>query len=183
VADVALAPFLTELARLLGLVDIQVRYQPCFAPSGNDVSLVIGHGGFGFTSRMWWLTLDTIDPMNVVIADGAVSTESKTSDPGLFWVGSCPFIMNYFTLLHVVIAALFISLLSSFHSLYGNLMFIAGYTRCCIFVWIYDLDHRSTTCPVARTAAQAPESLLWLWHIHRLREGKRDTTQHLPCCY
>ncbi|KAH9484717.1 Xylooligosaccharide oxidase [Psilocybe cubensis] len=45
-----------------------------------------GHGGYGFTSRKWGLTLDTIQAIDVVLADGTILngvSNSKHSD--LFW--------------------------------------------------------------------------------------------------
>ncbi|KAJ7579209.1 glucooligosaccharide oxidase [Mycena floridula] len=45
-----------------------------------------GHGGFGFASRMWGLTLDTILQVDVVLANGTLITEaSLTNYPDLFW--------------------------------------------------------------------------------------------------
>lgn len=44
-----------------------------------------GHGGFGFTSRMWGLTLDTITSLDVVLANGSIVTASETQNPDLFW--------------------------------------------------------------------------------------------------
>jgi FAD/FMN-containing dehydrogenase len=46
------------------------------------------HGGFGYTSRMWGITLDTILSMEVVLADGSITCVSKTENPDLFWVSS-----------------------------------------------------------------------------------------------
>lgn len=45
-----------------------------------------GHGGFGYTSRMWGLSLDTIVKMDVALADGSLVTASKDENPDLFWV-------------------------------------------------------------------------------------------------
>jgi len=44
-----------------------------------------GYGGFGFTSRMWGLTLDTINAINVVLADGTVVRATSSTDSDLFW--------------------------------------------------------------------------------------------------
>lgn len=49
-------------------------------------SVLIAYGGFGFTSRLWGLTLDTIISMNLVLANGTVTTASKSVNPDLFWV-------------------------------------------------------------------------------------------------
>lgn len=37
-------------------------------------------------SRMWGTTLDTIVEMEVVLADGTITTASKTKNLDLFWV-------------------------------------------------------------------------------------------------
>ncbi|KAF8194117.1 glucooligosaccharide oxidase [Pholiota molesta] len=44
-----------------------------------------GHGGYGFTSRKWGLTLDTVQSLDVVLADGSIITASSTSNTDLFW--------------------------------------------------------------------------------------------------
>lgn len=44
------------------------------------------HGGYGMASRMWGTTLDTILEMEVVLADGTITTASKTKNQDLFWV-------------------------------------------------------------------------------------------------
>lgn len=44
------------------------------------------HGGYGFASRMWGTTLDTILEMEVVLADGSIVTTSRTQNEDLFWV-------------------------------------------------------------------------------------------------
>ena len=48
-----------------------------------------GHGGYGFTSRKWGLTLDPIVPLDVVIANGDIITANETNYSDLFWVSSC----------------------------------------------------------------------------------------------
>ncbi|KAF9556534.1 FAD-binding domain-containing protein [Agrocybe pediades] len=44
-----------------------------------------GYGGYGFTARMWGLTLDNILSIQVVLADGSITTASSTSNSDLFW--------------------------------------------------------------------------------------------------
>ncbi|KAJ6582397.1 glucooligosaccharide oxidase [Mycena capillaripes] len=44
-----------------------------------------GHGGYGLTSRMWGLTLDRIRQVEIVLANGRVTTASLTENPDLFW--------------------------------------------------------------------------------------------------
>ena len=59
----------------------------------TDVIISVGigghftHGGFGFTSRMWGLSLDTIVGMDVVLSSGIIVHTNATSDPDLFFVG------------------------------------------------------------------------------------------------
>ncbi|KAF9456046.1 glucooligosaccharide oxidase [Collybia nuda] len=43
------------------------------------------YGGFGFTSRMWGLTLDTITAVNMVLANGTIATASNDRHSDLFW--------------------------------------------------------------------------------------------------
>ena len=45
-----------------------------------------GYGGYGFTSRMWGLTLDTIQSLEVVLANGTIANVSSTNYPDLFFV-------------------------------------------------------------------------------------------------
>jgi hypothetical protein len=45
-----------------------------------------GYGGYGFTSRKWGLTLDTIQSLEVVLANGTIVTVSLTNHPDLFFV-------------------------------------------------------------------------------------------------
>ncbi|KAJ7089829.1 glucooligosaccharide oxidase [Mycena belliarum] len=51
-----------------------------------------GYGGFGFTSRAWGLTLDTIKSATVVLANGTIVTASSKVNTDLFWAirGSSP---------------------------------------------------------------------------------------------
>lgn len=44
------------------------------------------HGGFGYSSRNWGLTLDTITAMDVTLANGSSIKTSKTSYPDIFYV-------------------------------------------------------------------------------------------------
>jgi FAD/FMN-containing dehydrogenase len=48
-----------------------------------------GHGGFGFTSRMWGLALDTIVRATVILANGTILTTSESQHNDLFWVSLC----------------------------------------------------------------------------------------------
>ncbi|OAV99593.1 hypothetical protein PTTG_09620 [Puccinia triticina 1-1 BBBD Race 1] len=42
-------------------------------------------GGYGFSSRMWGLTLDQITEHEIVLANGTIVTSSATVNPDLFW--------------------------------------------------------------------------------------------------
>jgi FAD/FMN-containing dehydrogenase len=44
------------------------------------------HGGWGYTSRAWGLTLDHIVEMQVVLANGTETRASPDSNPDLYWV-------------------------------------------------------------------------------------------------
>lgn len=66
----------------------------------NDYGQGIGHGtcpyvgigghssfgGFGFASRLWGMVLDVIVSMDLVLANGTMTTASKTENTELFWV-------------------------------------------------------------------------------------------------
>lgn len=55
------------------------------------------YGGYGFTSRMWGLTLDNIASIDVVLANGTLVTTSHQNHPDLFWVTSTiPLYQNLF---------------------------------------------------------------------------------------
>ena len=47
-------------------------------------SLGPAFGGWGITSRMWGLTLDTVQSLDIVLANGTIATVSGSDD--LFWV-------------------------------------------------------------------------------------------------
>lgn len=44
------------------------------------------HGGFGYSSRAWGLTLDTITAMDVTLANGSTVHTTSTSYPDIFYV-------------------------------------------------------------------------------------------------
>ncbi|KAG6898971.1 hypothetical protein C0993_002150, partial [Termitomyces sp. T159_Od127] len=48
-------------------------------------SLRTAFGGFGFTSRMWGLTLDTVKAINTVLANGTIIRATAENHPDLFW--------------------------------------------------------------------------------------------------
>jgi hypothetical protein len=49
-------------------------------------SRALAYGGFGFTSRLWGLALDAITSIDIVLANGTMTTASKRLNPDLFWV-------------------------------------------------------------------------------------------------
>ncbi|KAG6875263.1 hypothetical protein C0993_010113, partial [Termitomyces sp. T159_Od127] len=49
-------------------------------------SLRTAFGGFGFTSRMWGLTLDTVKAINTVLANGTIIRATAENHPDLFWL-------------------------------------------------------------------------------------------------
>lgn len=55
--------------------------------TGNFLIFDLAFGGWGFTSRMWGLTLDNIRSLDVVLANGTIATLSSKAYPDLFWVG------------------------------------------------------------------------------------------------
>ncbi|KAJ7199948.1 glucooligosaccharide oxidase [Mycena pura] len=44
-----------------------------------------GHGGYGYMSRMWGLTLDVVLSATVVLSDGRIVTASNASNADLYW--------------------------------------------------------------------------------------------------
>ena len=62
--------------------------QVCLFPIKWEQKLDVcaGHGGFGFTSRMWGLTLDVVEAADIVLANGTLAHVSKTQNSDLLWV-------------------------------------------------------------------------------------------------
>jgi FAD/FMN-containing dehydrogenase len=48
-------------------------------------------GGFAYASRLWGLVLDVIESIDLVLANGTITTASKDHNPELFWVSYCFF--------------------------------------------------------------------------------------------
>ncbi|KAJ7648731.1 glucooligosaccharide oxidase [Mycena polygramma] len=73
----------------LGDIALGLNAHGCAIPHGIYAYVGIGghsgHGGWGFTSRMWGLTLDRIRQLEVVLSNGTVTTASLTANPDLFW--------------------------------------------------------------------------------------------------
>lgn len=61
-----------------------------FNSSNISHSFNAAYGGFGFTSRMWGLALDTISTINMVLANGTIITVNDQNNSDLFWVGYKP---------------------------------------------------------------------------------------------
>ncbi|KAK0461739.1 glucooligosaccharide oxidase [Desarmillaria tabescens] len=78
-----------ETGNRLGDVAFALNNQGRAIPHGSCPYVGIGGhvsgGGFGFTSRMWGLTLDAAQSMTVVLANGTIVTASSTSNADLFW--------------------------------------------------------------------------------------------------
>ena len=53
-----------------------------------------GYGGYGFTSRKWGLTLDTIQSLEVVLANSTIANVSQTNYPDLFFVSIRVFVLE-----------------------------------------------------------------------------------------
>ncbi|KAJ7579210.1 glucooligosaccharide oxidase [Mycena floridula] len=78
-----------ETGNTLGDVALALNKEGLALPHGSCAYVGIGghsgHGGFGFSSRLFGLTLDTISEINLVLADGTVTSASKSLNPDLFW--------------------------------------------------------------------------------------------------
>lgn len=59
--------------------------------SGIFLIFDLAFGGWGYTSRMWGLTLDNIQSLDVVLANGTITTLSNKAYPDLFWVSMISF--------------------------------------------------------------------------------------------
>lgn len=59
-------------------------------PNSSSEFITTGYGGFGFTSRMWGLTLDNVKSIDMVLSNGSIVTASDKSSSGLFWVRRVP---------------------------------------------------------------------------------------------
>ena len=57
----------------------------CVGDRGNFLIFNLAFGGWGYTSRMWGLTIDTIQSLEVVLANGTITTLSNETHPDLFW--------------------------------------------------------------------------------------------------
>ncbi|KAJ7230656.1 hypothetical protein GGX14DRAFT_343518 [Mycena pura] len=80
---------LIETGNRLGDVALALNAKGRAIPHGTCSYVGIGghsgYGGFGFTSRAWGLTLDTIKSATVVLANGTIASASSTVNPDLFW--------------------------------------------------------------------------------------------------
>ncbi|KAJ7777401.1 glucooligosaccharide oxidase [Mycena metata] len=80
---------LIEMGNRLGDIALALNAAGRALPHGTCSYVGIGghsgYGGFGFTSRAWGLTLDTIKSATVVLANGTIATASSTINPDLFW--------------------------------------------------------------------------------------------------
>ncbi|KAJ7270858.1 glucooligosaccharide oxidase [Mycena rebaudengoi] len=73
----------------LGEIAVALNKYGLAMPHGTCPYVGIGghsaYGGFGFTSRMWGLTLDNILSIDLVLANGTITKASKHINPELFW--------------------------------------------------------------------------------------------------
>ncbi|KAB8360784.1 hypothetical protein FH972_024518 [Carpinus fangiana] len=61
------------------------RAMPHGSCSGVGIGGHATHGGYGYASRAWGLTLDTILAMDVVLANGTITTASAATNPDIFF--------------------------------------------------------------------------------------------------
>ncbi|KAJ7155018.1 glucooligosaccharide oxidase [Mycena filopes] len=80
---------LIETGNRLGDVALALNAKGRALPHGTCTYVGIGghsgYGGFGFTSRAWGLTLDTVKSATVVLANGTIATASAAVNPDLYW--------------------------------------------------------------------------------------------------
>ncbi|KIJ36191.1 carbohydrate-binding module family 13 protein [Sphaerobolus stellatus SS14] len=73
----------------IGDIALALNNQGRALPHGTSPHVGIGgqssYGGFGLTGRMWGLTLDSILSLDVVLANGTITTISSTSNPDLYF--------------------------------------------------------------------------------------------------
>ncbi|KAF8172790.1 glucooligosaccharide oxidase [Mycena galopus ATCC 62051] len=78
-----------ETGNRLGDIALALNDYGLAMPHGTCPYVGIGghaaYGGFGFTSRMWGLTVDNILSINLVLSNGTIATASKDINPDLFW--------------------------------------------------------------------------------------------------
>ncbi|KAF8229617.1 glucooligosaccharide oxidase [Tricholoma matsutake] len=80
---------LIESGNRLGDIALTLNDAGRALPHGTCPYVGIGghssYGGFGFTSRMWGLTLDNVICINMVLANGTIVTASQNENSDLFW--------------------------------------------------------------------------------------------------
>ncbi|KAG7098041.1 hypothetical protein E1B28_000017 [Marasmius oreades] len=78
-----------ETGNRLGTIAVELNNAGRALPHGTCPYVGIGghsaFGGFGYTSRMWGLTLDTIKTVNAVLANGTISRVTADNYPDLFF--------------------------------------------------------------------------------------------------
>ncbi|KAL0057742.1 hypothetical protein AAF712_015607 [Marasmius tenuissimus] len=85
-----------ETGNRLGNVAVGLNEKKRALPHGTCPYVGIGghsaFGGFGYTSRMWGLTMDTIQAVNTVLANGTKVRVTKENHPDLFFAlrGAAP---------------------------------------------------------------------------------------------
>ncbi|KAJ7737756.1 glucooligosaccharide oxidase [Mycena metata] len=80
---------LIETGNRLGDIALALNAKGRALPHGTCPYVGIGghsgYGGFGFTSRAWGLTLDTVKSATVVLANGTIASASANVNPDLYW--------------------------------------------------------------------------------------------------
>ena len=79
-----------EAGTRLGNLALALAERGQAVPQGDCPSMGLAghalHGGFGYTSRMWGLSSDSISQLHVVTADGKLRVTSHIRESGLDWV-------------------------------------------------------------------------------------------------
>ncbi|KAK7055368.1 Glucooligosaccharide oxidase [Favolaschia claudopus] len=78
-----------ETGNRLGDIALALNEYNFAMPHGTCPYVGLGghaaYGGYGFTSRMWGLTLDNVLSINLVLANGTITKASKDVNSELFW--------------------------------------------------------------------------------------------------
>ncbi|KAF8522606.1 glucooligosaccharide oxidase [Hysterangium stoloniferum] len=82
IAEIEPGNRLGQVALALGAEGVAIPHGVCtYVGVGGHAA----HGGYGFASRMWGLTLDAVMGAEVVLANGSIVSTSASNNPDLFW--------------------------------------------------------------------------------------------------